>query len=1098
MTLKVRQQAISPAHSYLVQAPAGSGKTELLTQRILSLLAVVDEPEEILAMTFTRKAAAEMRHRVLLSLSMSEPDDTSSHQMHTWALAQAALARSREKGWNLTEYSSRLRIMTLDSLTGALARQLPLLSGSGDMPTPCEHTHALCRQASERVLSDVLKDDFDAVKLLLLHQDHNVVGLIKLISTMLESREQWLKYIGEYGRDTGGLRRVLEANMAAWMEQTIQHFDAMVPLAVKTELPRLIRFSGANLGNQNTHSLTVWPDDNIENASAYALLANFLLVKDKANFKKRISKTEGFPAQAKPEKNDMLEILSVLTGIPGLGDALHALRRLPETPRFDAQQWRILESIFHILPRAVLQLQMTFTAQGRMDFTGIALRALDALSDAHGHPSDVLLKLDYRIRHILMDEFQDTSELQIRLLRCLTSGWQAGDGRSLFMVGDPMQSIYRFRKANVGLFLQAADNQAGLPIVTTLQLERNFRSAPKVVDWVNAAFYHLFPQVQDSVNGTIPYAAATAALTHDGGVWLHVQQGRDDAMEAVVALELIRKALDRQQRVGVLARTRKHLHALILALSEAAIAFRAVHILSLYTRPEVRALRALMRALLHPADRESWAAILRMPCCGLTTADMFALMSSDARPVWDILQDASKKRGNFLSSDAHKRVRHITQALAPCIMMGGKINVRDLVQIAWLRLGMPHLLDATAQINVETVLDLIDALDVEERMGGRIHFERFDERLQALYAAPDIAQEAAQVELMTMHGAKGLQWDVVILPGLGKATKNSDAPWLAVTETLSDANEMILMSPKAATRSKDALYDLIRNIEKDKEHNELMRLLYVACTRAETELHLLGHVSEKRGNPGKNSFMELLYQYGEDCFGAEVYVMQPAESAVSNVHLPLKRIKQVPETLPVTQEATHGIEVEYGWAGAEAAPVGNAVHAVLQRVGEKGVENWNEALTGENVKLMRRMLLKDGLSGSLLEDALIRCEKALSNASSSERGRWILSGMHMDVHCEWALSLHDKGMVSHHVIDRSFVDESDIRWIIDYKTASHEGGDIAYFLDAEQKRHAPQLQRYAALLRILKPEREIRTALYFPMLDVWKEVSVCSAHPPVA
>jgi len=1083
LTIEVRQQAIHPAGSYLVQAPAGSGKTELLTQRILSLLAMVDEPEEILAMTFTRKAASEMRQRVFKSLTMGKPDDPDSHKMHTWQLAQAALQRSAEKGWNLAEYPSRLRILTLDSLTGALARQLPLLSGLGDMPTPSEDTRAWCRKAAERTLNEALKNDFDAVALLMLHQDHNAPALIDLMSVMLENREKWLKYIGEYGRDTMLLRQILEANTSALMQQKIQQCDAMIPLEVKAALPPLARFAVSNVENEALESITAWPDSSLANVKTWHALADFLLTRDH-QFRKRVDKNNGFPPDAKVEKQRMLELLGLLADVPGLGDALHVLRELPETPEFDADQWAIVESMFYLLPRAVMHLQAEFAAQGKADFTEVALRALEAVSDADGNPTDLLLRLDYRIRHILVDEFQDTSELQIRLLRCLTSGWEAGDGRSLFMVGDPMQSVYRFRKADVGLFLRAADNQVHLPVITSLQLERNFRSSPVIVDWVNTAFKHVFPAVQDSVNGAIPYAKAAAALDHDGCVQLHVQQGRDDALEAATAVELVKKVVKAEQRVGILARNRKHLHAIMEALSGAKIAYRAVKILPLNSKPEVRALRALMRALLHPADRESWAAILRMPCCGLTTAEMFLLMANRDGNIWESMQNEDVI--SRLDTGVRARVMHVIQALQPCMAMSGRTSVRDLVQTAWLRLGMPQMLGETARINAETVLDLMGDIEADQNTFGRVDFSLFDERLKALYAAPDASKEAAQVELMTMHGAKGLQWDVVILPGLGKASKNSDPPLLAFTEAPSEDGEMLLMSPRAATRSSDALYDLIRTIEKDKETNESMRLLYVACTRAETGLHLLGDVSEKNGNPEKHSFMELLYKGGEGCFGAEICAMQAEMSGVTGEHLLLTRIRTIPEALPVEERAGN-TEPEYGWAGPEAAPIGTALHAALQQVAERGVESWNDELTGQGIGFMRRMLLAEGLSGALLKDALGRCEKGLRNALNSEKGQWVLSGAHQDAHCEWELSFREESNISQHVIDRSFVDERGMRWIIDYKTATHEGSDICHFLEEEQKRHANQLQRYARVLHRMEPERPVRTALYFPMLDAWRE-----------
>ncbi|MDQ6960422.1 MAG: UvrD-helicase domain-containing protein [Mariprofundaceae bacterium] len=1084
MTSEVRQRAIHPAYSYLVRAPAGSGKTELLIQRILSLLAIVDEPEEILAMTFTRKAAAEMRNRVLTSLSMVRPDDSSSHKMHTWELAQTALARSHAKGWNLAEYPSRLRIMTLDSLTGALARQLPLLSGLGDMPAPSEHIRAVCRQAAEDALNEALKDDFIAVQLLLLHEDHNTAGLIDLMSEMLENREKWLGYMGEHGRNLDGLRQVLEANMAAFMQQQIQDCDIMIPLEVKEDLPELMRFSTLNNGNRELMAFAAWPGSGADELEQWRLLADFVLT-GSAQLKKTVNKNHGFPPEAKTEKKRMQDMLALLAETPELGKSLHILRTLPQIPEFNEAQWKIVESMFHLLPRAVLHLQTEFAVQGKADFTEIALRALDAVSDQVGNPSDLLLKLDYRIRHILVDEFQDTSELQIRLLRCLTSGWEESDGRTLFLVGDPMQSIYRFRKAEVGLFLRAANNQVNLPCVASLQLERNFRSAPAIVGWVNTAFEHIFPAAQDSVNGAIPYAAAIPALAHAGCVQLHVQQGMDHDMEAATVAKLVRKALNSKQRTGVLARTRKDLHAIMAALREADIVFRAVNILPLNIRPEVRALRAVMRALLHPKDIESWAAVLRMPCCGLTTADLFTLMAHGNRPVWDSMQDDCVI--DSLCGDARARIMFIRQAFEPCMAMSGRVTVRDLTQTAWLRLKMPEILDETACTNVETVLDLMEELEIGGNMRGRIDFAYFDERLKALYSAPDASIEAARVELLTMHGAKGLQWDVVILPGLGKTPKSSDTPLLAFTEVPSDKGEMLLMSPKAATRGKDPLYDLIRNIEKNKEHHESMRLLYVACTRAQTELHMLGHVSEKDEKPAKHSFMEFMYQYGKDCFGARIQSMQPGEYGVAGGRIPLTRIKTAPELPFVTVRANGYDEPEYGWAGPEAAPVGNTVHAALQRVAETGVENWNEALTDEMVAGMQRMLLAEGLSGQLLEEALNRCRKALRNASNSERGKWILAGAHPDAHCEWALSVMDGNVVSQHVLDRSFVDEDGTRWIIDYKTGSHEGGDIGHFLDEEQKRHAPQLQRYARVLHRMEPERPIRTALYFPLLDAWRE-----------
>ena len=125
---EARSRALDPSTSFIVQAPAGSGKTGLLTQRFLVLLASVDAPEEIVAITFTRKAASEMRQRILQALERAGSDQPPErdHERRTWKLARHALVRDKALGWQLLDNPARLRIQTIDSLCTALARQMPI------------------------------------------------------------------------------------------------------------------------------------------------------------------------------------------------------------------------------------------------------------------------------------------------------------------------------------------------------------------------------------------------------------------------------------------------------------------------------------------------------------------------------------------------------------------------------------------------------------------------------------------------------------------------------------------------------------------------------------------------------------------------------------------------------------------------------------------------------------------------------------------------------------------------------------------------------------------------------------------------------------
>jgi ATP-dependent helicase/nuclease subunit A len=1086
MSIDVRRTTIDPAGSFLVQAPAGSGKTELLTRRILRLLAVVEEPEEILALTFTRKAAAEMRSRVIEALTMEKPSDESSHRVETWQLAQAANERSVERGWHLAEHPMRLRMMTLDSFTHALAQQLPLLSGLGDMPTPSTHVVPLYREAAEVAFAQLERRNRDQAAAVLLHQDHDLPALIELVADMLGKRDQWLHDIRPHADNPDALRDVLEAGLAEIMARKLSHCAFLIPEEIRLGMPALLRFAGSNMNDDMLGTLSGWPDADIDQLAIWQRIAELLMTKKDPKFRSKVDKSIGFPPgkEFAGEKQEFIEGLTMLAGIDGLAVLLNEVRSFPPEPHFDDMQWQVLEAQLVLLLRADAALQRLFEQRGEADFIEIALRAMRALEDEQGNPTDLLMRLDYRIHHILVDEFQDTSLLQLRLLRNLTEGWQAGDGthRTLFMVGDPMQSIYRFRKAEVGLFLLASNNRVGLPQVRSLNLTHNFRSAPTIVDWVNRAFSRIFPGEADPLMGAVEHAEAYAALTHAGEVHLHLQHQKDAAGEAAAVVTTIYQSLKTDgSRIAVLARARRHLHAIMQALVEVKIAFRAVDILPLNARPEIRLLRALMRALLHPADRESWAALLRARCCGLTTADLHTLLAGDDRRVSEILGDGESL--DRLHADARRRTEHLWQALAPCLNVAGRLPVRNLLETAWHRLQMPGLIDSDAGRNVSAMLDLVDELE----QGGLIDFALLDERMEKLFAAPDSSPEAARVELLTMHGAKGLQWDVVILPGLGHGNAKSDAPLLVMTDVPLETGVQSLIAVRPPKRGQDAVFSMVQNVEKIRENNELARLLYVACTRAETALHLFGHVSDKSGEAAKGSLLHLLLPDGmaEDCFGAVVHSLEAQGHVNAHERRPLTRILDLDAAPAWLPEADAG-ESEYFWAGPEAAPIGIAVHAALQHVAEKGIENWTDNDSAAEAKLMRGMLVGEGLSGAMLENALQRCASALARVLSSTRGAWLLSVGHRDGRSEWALSSRRGDTVTHHIIDRSFIDAEGTRWIVDYKTGEHAGGDVESFLDAEVQRHRPQLERYAQLLAPIE-DRPLRLGLYFPMIDAWRE-----------
>src|SRR5579862_5941542 len=457
-----REEALDANRSFIVQAPAGSGKTELLIQRYLALLGRVERPEEIAAITFTIKAAAEMRKRVFdaLRAARETPRPQVHHSARTWDLARAAIERNDSLGWKLDESADRLHVQTIDALCASLTRQMPVLSRFGAQPEPIEEAGHLYAQAARNVLAtleDLRSETGALVATLLEHIDNNVALAQKLLAMMLSQRDHWIRAVKAPDREL--LERALVEVRGAAVTRLVELWPEALALMA--------------------------PDD-IEGWSG---LASGFLTKE-GQWRAR-----GVPPTLEP--------------LDDVREALHEIRSIPDAAYTD-EQWAALDAIVKLAPRAVAEVQYVFAAHGQADFIEIAQGAVRALG-SEDDPTDLLLSLDYRIRHVLVDEFQDTSHSQYELLVKLTSGWEPGDGRTLFLVGDPMQSIYRFREAEVGLFIAARDSGVGQLRLEPLKLTRNFRAVADLVIWSNTVFAQVFPAADDLRSGSVIFAASLPA-----------------------------------------------------------------------------------------------------------------------------------------------------------------------------------------------------------------------------------------------------------------------------------------------------------------------------------------------------------------------------------------------------------------------------------------------------------------------------------------------------------------------------------------------------------------------------------------------------------
>ncbi|MDJ0955206.1 MAG: UvrD-helicase domain-containing protein [Arenicellales bacterium] len=1110
-----RERALDLSRSFIVQAPAGSGKTELLIRRFLTLLGVVGEPEEVVAITFTKKAAAEMRERVIRAMTdAQEPKLAAQYDQALWSIAREAWANNRKHNWQLERYPSRLRIQTIDALSAALTRQMPWLSGFGASLQVVEDASELYRTAALETLQLLVagqKDWRDAVAVLLVHLDNQVDRAVELLTEMLRYRDQWLRHLGRHmAKDEQQKRAVLEK---AWSQTIRQELDSAlhyVPVQLKDKIVECAVYAAAQLKKTNSNStVTAWdqaqsfvetsPDD----LPRWRGLRELLLTV-KGDWRRQVNVKNGFPASglrsAVTMKRVMNELLAQLVGDDGFKEALNRVGRIPNAS-FDDRQWEVLSALTCLLPLAAARLNLLFGERGQVDFTEINMRANQALGSLDS-PSDLALRLDCQINHLLVDEFQDTSLTQYELIQHLTAGWVAGDGRTLFLVGDPMQSIYRFREAEVGLFLRVQTHGIGSLKPIPLLLSANFRSDSKVVDWVNATFSSCFPPLPDLARGAVGFTTSHAFATslQYAGVKFHPFCDVDENVEAQHVVELIQQTWKHNptDNIAILVRARSTLREILPALDDAGIAYSGVDIKALDWQPGVRDLLSLTCALLFPADRVAWLSILRAPWCGLTLSDLHLLANGPGSVcIWERVQDGANIAQ--LSEDGQQRLKPFVGTISRALSERGRLPLHRWIENVWIELGGPACIDDHEFDDVQIYLDLLRdyhrRVGVEDRVG-------FAKAVGECWARAESGQEQ-RLQVMTLHKAKGLEFDTVIIPGIHRQLRTDDPRLLLWEEQMDRDDASLLLAPLAEVGpNHDYHYDYLRTIHAEKDHFETLRLLYVGCTRARRALHLIGSLSTtsngELARPRSHSFLAKLWtQLGEEFQGARVGQLELFKSGYTkDLVLPLRRLPAAwrppnyPDSVPRLDSATEleslQEEIEFSWAGETARHIGVIVHDMLERVAQDGMGSWDEQRLASLRPIWQLELGRLGVADEQASDASSRIYEALCNVFQDERARWILADGHRDAKNEYAVSFMQSGVVKNFRIDRTFIDWDDTRWIIDFKSSDHRGGQLDEFLDREQQRYRGQLEGYAEALWALE-QKPIKLGLYFPLLMGWRE-----------
>jgi ATP-dependent exoDNAse (exonuclease V) beta subunit len=372
---------------------------------------------------------------------------------------------------------------------------------------------------------------------------------------------------------------------------------------------------------------------------------------------------------------------------------------------------------------------------------------------------------------------------------------------------------------------------------------------------------------------------------------------------------------------------------------------------------------------------------------------------------------------------------------------------------------------------------------------------------------------------MTIHKAKGLEFDVVILPGLHHLPPKQEQQlllWMVRPRT-HQRNDLILAPIKEVTYANDPVYNYLRRKNEVRNQLEETRLFYVAATRAKNQLHLIGNLDyateddAQLKSPVNKSFLRLIWPSVQQNFIAAINNNQI--STTNNKETKIGNTINHPRRLLLpNNDLDYQKSVDRSWIvdlttdfrdnrlwvfekllnnTSDAQYIGTVIHKILYQISIDGIAQWPTQRIHANKNHWSNMLLQLGINPTQLESAIQQINTAIQNTINDSRGQWILTD-HVNAKSEFAISTNKDNCLQRLVIDRTFIDIDNNVWIIDYKTTKYNGNQLARFLAAEKEKHQRQLENYANVLHKLYTKLSVNThynnicfGLYFPLITAW-------------
>jgi len=1055
--------ALDPKHSVVVEACAGSGKTWLLVSRIVRLLLDGVPPGEILAITFTRKAAQEMQARLheWLHLLAVQDEDVVREFLLQRGLAdidEALLAKARGLYRDALLVQPAITISTFHGWFMQVIQRAPLNAGVPVGMQLLERTSAL-RDEAWQAFADSLRDKpvSDTAQFMQwLFSEYGLYSTRSLLENFVHKRAEWWAY-------TQG-----EDDAVAWATQQLQD-ELEVNLDADPVADGFADKSLLSAVHAFTQVLATGTETQCKKAN------EILIASEVADIHQRyVELTSALytqtddPRSFKPTKKQDAETFMLVRDL--LFDKLQAVRdAFTELAALHMNQ-----AALHCGAELLSHYQELKLRQQQMDFTDLEWQVCRMLNQSDC-AEYMQYKLDSRYRHVLLDEFQDTNPLQWQILQSWFAASAAVDSRpTVFVVGDPKQSIYRFRRADARLFGEVRgfmESEYGANHLTQNETRRN---APAVLDAVNGVFaqhpegfvdfeehiahHQDVPGYVDTISLAVAETSETEELKEDALVLRNplmtlrteIEEGArereaDQFAEHTADIVANWSVLDNgklrhaeYRDIMVLVRKRLHLRVYENALRARHIPFLTSRRGGLLDTLEAEDIQALLTFLITPFADLELAQALRSPIFSCSDADLMKLAAETEGRWWARLQRLAQ------SDITSAHLQRACALLEGWITLADKLPVHDLLDRIYFEgdllhryaAALPVEMSETVRANLQAFMEV--ALNVDA--GRYPSLPRFLAELRELRASENESPDEGKVgeignalRIYTVHEAKGLEAPIVWLLDANDTQSKTDS-YNVLLDWQPNAPRPAHFSLFSEKRGRGAKRAHYFDADEAYARHEEMNLLYVAMTRAKQALLVSGNgelaetswyarialVNEQRDNPLLSAAMNAVSTPEKKSGKLDVALQSPAPTG--------KRAARY------TMQQQRGI-----W-----------LHALLQHL--------TDGNPADKMALQQRIAIHD-------EEIEELWQQAQQLLVTPQLARFFDANQYKSASNEMPY-VNSKGELKR--IDRLVEFDKEV-WVLDYKLGDSEDSD----------RYCAQMQEYRAAMQTVYVGKTVRCALVF-------------------